>query len=203
MVIFLRSAKSETLCSWEHRTQGKVKEEEHEGACLCIHVRVCRGEWAAANPVYVLLSVMHFKSGSYWTKPHLVTRTKFGNCIFLFWGQCHSLTHTVDGILSWKFWTLFLWSLSCLLAGSFELQSMRLEAVHSLQTTYLMWTAETTVFCTISCTGGVFLAFLQEWAAKRTSLQGCLALSTLDRPVCEREHSCQHREETKNSGHKG
>lgn len=65
MVIFLLSAKSETLCSWEHRTQGKVKEDEHIGACLCINVRVCSGERAAANPVYVLLSVMHFKSSSY------------------------------------------------------------------------------------------------------------------------------------------
>lgn len=59
MVIFLLSAKSETLCSWEHRTQGKVKEDEHEGACLCINVRVCSGERAGANPVYVLLSVCY------------------------------------------------------------------------------------------------------------------------------------------------
>lgn len=56
MVFFLLFAKSELLCSWEHKIQGTVK-DEHERACLCINVRAHSRERAGAGPWSLLLGV--------------------------------------------------------------------------------------------------------------------------------------------------
>lgn len=58
MVFFLLFAKSEPLCSWEHKIQGTVKEEQ-EGACLCINVRIHSGERAGSSPQLLLLRVFY------------------------------------------------------------------------------------------------------------------------------------------------
>lgn len=58
MAFFLLFAKSEPLCSWEHKIQGTVKEYEHEGACLCINFRSHSGERAGAGPQSLLLRVI-------------------------------------------------------------------------------------------------------------------------------------------------
>jgi len=58
-MFFLLFAKSEQLCSWEHKIQRTVKEDEHEGACLCTNVKVPSGERASVSDWSLLLRVFY------------------------------------------------------------------------------------------------------------------------------------------------